>query len=83
MNKQSRVGSTVESEVELLQKNPDLKIVGFFFLEKSSAKMSEAMGLLRLDVRAKNVSSRLTALASSSEDNFVGWLAYWKRIALL
>ncbi|CAL1699337.1 unnamed protein product [Somion occarium] len=71
-------GSSADTEVELLDRFPALKILDIF-LDAANSESVEAMGLPRLDVsRALGVAPSLQGVPPLSGRDTLGWIAYWK-----
>ncbi|THH32206.1 hypothetical protein EUX98_g1995 [Antrodiella citrinella] len=73
------------NQEEILNKNPALKLLGFF-VDGVSATNVEAFGAIRMDTSqavAEVESLQEERLAQLSADDARGWLSYWKSIGFL
>ena len=80
-------GHSADSEVELMKRNPALKILDFFLGAKAVPEYNmEAMGLPALSVtEAERVAPSLSPahLPQLSADDARKWLSYWRSVSFL
>lgn len=87
MLRKSGEGLDADGEVEMMRKNPALKILDFFadLLAKQNTH-SYTMAMPPMDTReAERVASALSAknLPQLSGEDAARWVAYWKRVNFL
>lgn len=78
-------GLSAESEVEMMRRNPALKLFEFFKDAQAFAGRSpEAMGLPQMDVtKAQKAAPSLRELPQLSGKDALSWVGYWRRFGFL
>lgn len=78
-------GLSAESEVEMMRRNPALKIFDFFKdAQNGMGRSPEAMGLPQMDVTEAQVSApSLRTLPQLSGRDAMNWVGYWKKSGFL